>query len=481
MAHFSEFSGGRVTSMTVAQLKAEVKPHKKLFGRRILITKMKRAELMDLVDELREIQDAEIQGEGIGRSFKKLGRSFKKASDVGTKYVHKNAGKWVEQGKKLVPKELVQQAVDEAVKSGITAAATMSGQPELLLAIPAAQKASQYGTNQFYKHDFKKPLPTKNQVIRHIGKKAIGAASKYAEDQLNISFGDDELNGGSLLSGLIAKSYNPVAKAVLDRNGDDTIVRMQIVRTPLNFGLTSAINYLSGGSYAKAAALDKAGKFYHLNANIFTSRGAFTVEKTEVVTLKPGATPTGKGVVTMDAPVPAGLTIRELMDNTQGAQGSKFWTYSASSNNCQYFLRDMLTASGMGSPGLISFAKQETEAIFAGNPTLRKVANSVTDIASVFSTAASQPAAQRFMSGPSLKPSMPKANVKSVAKKLFGWGAAPLGGSAAPLRGRGAAPLGGSVKLVKGSQEAKDHMAMLRAKRKVSGGSVYHGRGYLAL
>ena len=51
----SVIPGGRSNSMTVAQLKAKIKPHKKLFGRPILIAKMRRAELLLLAEELHEI------------------------------------------------------------------------------------------------------------------------------------------------------------------------------------------------------------------------------------------------------------------------------------------------------------------------------------------------------------------------------------------------------------------------------------------
>ena len=436
-------------------------------------------------------QELEFGGNGIGRFFKKAGNAIQKTANQGAKYVHKNAGAWVEKGKKLVPKEVVQQMVHEGVKAGITAAATMSGQPELLMAIPAAQKASDYGTNKFYKHDFKKPLPSRNQMIREVGRDAIGAASKYAENKLNIAFGDDNLGdmsqyeGGSILAPFIASSYNPVAKAVLDRNGNDPIVRMQIVRTPLALPLTMAINYASGGKYNKVASQDASGKFYHLNANIYTNSGAFTAEKTEVVTLKPGATPT-RGAEVMEAVVPAGLTIRALMDNTQRVQGSKYFFYKANGNNCQVFLLNMLQGSGMNTPALETFVKQATEAIFEGNTNLRRVANTATDLAAVASNATSNPVVSRLVSAPSIKPSLPKPTMKGIAKRVFGFGAAPIGGSAAPIGGSAAPNRGYSGgALRKGSAEAKAHMARLRAMRGTKGGSkpgkASYGTGFLAL
>jgi hypothetical protein len=61
--------------------------------------------------------------------------------------------------------------------------------------------------------------------------------------------------------------------------------------------------------------------------------------------------------------------------------GAKFLTYSASSNNCQYFIRAVFSATGMLRPQYEQFIKQDTESIFRGNPALRKFANTVTDIA----------------------------------------------------------------------------------------------------
>lgn len=52
------FGGGRVKGKTVAELKDIIKRHKPLFKRKILITKLRRFELQELVDELSEIMDA---------------------------------------------------------------------------------------------------------------------------------------------------------------------------------------------------------------------------------------------------------------------------------------------------------------------------------------------------------------------------------------------------------------------------------------
>ena len=60
--------------------------------------------------------------------------------------------------------------------------------------------------------------------------------------------------------------------------------------------------------------------------------------------------------------------------------GGKYFTYSASSNNCQDFIKSIFESNNI-SQGL-DFIKQDTETIFADHHNLRKFTNTITDIGS---------------------------------------------------------------------------------------------------
>lgn len=69
------------------------------------------------------------------------------------------------------------------------------------------------------------------------------------------------------------------------------------------------------------------------------------------------------------------------MQNTKDRMGSNFFPYSARNNNCQDFIFNLLLANRLDSPELIDFVKQDTIQVFRGLPQLRKLTNTITDIA----------------------------------------------------------------------------------------------------
>jgi hypothetical protein len=215
--------------------------------------------------------------------------------------------------------------------------------------------------------------------------------------------------GSGFLDPLISKSYAPHVKDIKNKHGNDTIIKMTIVRTPLSKFLNIAINAASLGDFNKAKSNNQYDDFFHLHLNLTMSTGVkLILEKTEVVNMKVGATVNPNSEVMEITQVP-NVTLNQLLDNTQKLMKGKFFTYSASSNNCQYFIRDILTANGIHNQNYHAFVKQDTESIFKGNKFLRKVANSVTDFA-----ATSNNVASKLSTG---VVNIPNMGIKSSAKK----------------------------------------------------------------
>lgn len=187
--------------------------------------------------------------------------------------------------------------------------------------------------------------------------------------------------GTGLLNPLIAKSYAPHVQAIKNTYGNDKITKMVIVRTPLSKFLNIALNAASLGDFNKVKGKNGYDDFFHLHLNLHLSSGAkLTLEKTEVVNMKVGATRKPKSE-SMEITTIPNVTLNTLLDNTQKRMKGKYFTYSASSNNCQVFIREVLSANGINDQKYHTFVKQDTEDIFKNNGFLRKTANTVTDIA----------------------------------------------------------------------------------------------------
>jgi len=104
------------------------------------------------------------------------------------------------------------------------------------------------------------------------------------------------------------------------------------------------------------------------------------VEKNEVINmyLKPKKMKGGEqlDVIFRDTD----LTINKLLAGGQSIQKSKWFGYSASSNNCQDFILALLNGSNIGTDQDRQFVKQDTSTLFKGDSFLRKFSNTVTDL-----------------------------------------------------------------------------------------------------
>ncbi len=168
--------------------------------------------------------------------------------------------------------------------------------------------------------------------------------------------------------------FPPILTEYLDKYGENIIVGATIYRHKVNGIITSALNILSNNNY---------DRLFHLRVYLTLDNGKeIYIEKNERLNAGSGNKQSGHHFLVVDPnDIPQGLTLRQLIDNTQQLMGEKFLTYSASSNNCQYFIRAVFQANNILRPNYEAFIKQNTEAIFKNNPLLRKFSNTLTDVA----------------------------------------------------------------------------------------------------
>lgn len=178
--------------------------------------------------------------------------------------------------------------------------------------------------------------------------------------------------------------YPPKVRKILEKVGGDIIASIEIGRTPVPSLLTNALNIISFGEFQKKFGAMPYDKLFHLFMIIRTTKGErVMLEKNEVInSALRYRIPPNTELKKADG-IHQNVSINDFLLKGLQRQGKeKFFTYSASHNNCQDFIVNLLQANNIGGD-IISFVKQNTKELFEGLPRLRKIANTVTDAAAI--------------------------------------------------------------------------------------------------
>jgi len=167
--------------------------------------------------------------------------------------------------------------------------------------------------------------------------------------------------------------YSPKVRGILSKIGDEMVTGMSVRRAPVPSLITKFLKIVSTVPY---------DTLFHLSLVFNTASGSkLLVEKNEVINmdLNPSSTPDTETIQILG--FPPNQTIADYLTKAEATMGKKYFSYSAAGNNCQDYIAAVLTSNGITNPTYLNFVKQETASIFDGNPRLRKLANTVTDIA----------------------------------------------------------------------------------------------------
>jgi hypothetical protein len=178
--------------------------------------------------------------------------------------------------------------------------------------------------------------------------------------------------------------YPPKVRKILAQYGNDIIASIEIGRTPVPSLLTNALNIISFGEFQKKFGAMPYDKLFHLFMIIRTTKGErVMLEKNEVInSALRYRIPPNTELKKADG-IHQNVSINDFLLKGLQRQGKeKFFTYSASHNNCQDFIVNLLQANYIGGD-IISFVKQNTKELFEGLPRLRQIANTVTDAAAI--------------------------------------------------------------------------------------------------
>jgi len=169
------------------------------------------------------------------------------------------------------------------------------------------------------------------------------------------------------------------------------IVRLRVVRTPIEGALNRLLNILSFGKMKRMKRKHNFNDYFHLYLVAGLEDGKEVVmEKNERVNVS-GSFHTNSKSQYREVPLPTDrvLTARDMLKTTLSRIGNRaFWQYRAFSFNCQRFVSDILRSNGLMNPELDGFINQPTEEIAKGmSKGFKKVVNAVTDVGAWFSKA----------------------------------------------------------------------------------------------
>lgn len=166
----------------------------------------------------------------------------------------------------------------------------------------------------------------------------------------------------------------PNVKSILNKYGSQLLFSIEIQRTPINQVIKSVVYNVS-----QEKPYDK---LFHLRLNLTTDNGVkLIIEKNERVNMEIGFKIQINSQLMNIENVPH-ITIDEFVNNCMKKMCNAFYSYSASSNNCQVFAMNLLISNGITDRKYLDFIKQNTQMLFK-NENFRKFANTTTDIAGV--------------------------------------------------------------------------------------------------
>lgn len=172
----------------------------------------------------------------------------------------------------------------------------------------------------------------------------------------------------------------PAVREFLQKNGNEKITSIEIIRTPVENFLKNILSLVSFGTWKDAVRKAGYDDVFHLALIL---NGKYMLDKQEVI--KIGQPKRTEKTQSLSVPVSKDITFNELLDKTRQKMGdSNFTNYNAKTNNCQDFVLAMLEANGLMTEPAKEFIKQDAVKIFERTPSFtEKIAKVATDVGAI--------------------------------------------------------------------------------------------------
>lgn len=183
--------------------------------------------------------------------------------------------------------------------------------------------------------------------------------------------------------------FSNTSKDTLLKYGNDEVVVIELVRTPINEKLNSVLNGISFGQWREL--MDEYGfdKLYHLGMVCTLINGRrIIVEKNEEINVNTNWNENVNHMTSYKKVNLRGqkLSINEMLFKTEKAMGEyNFFDYDAFTNNCQVFIQTILTTNNLINPQLNKFLYQDVKAMTSKLPKyVGKIAKGTTRLGNIF-------------------------------------------------------------------------------------------------
>lgn len=222
------------------------------------------------------------------------------------------------------------------------------------------------------------------------------------------SFREDKLEGAGIgsffrekfskyieqpLKNIVSNKYkfNNTSSKTINDYGDNEIVELKIMRTPINSMIDKALNFLSFNKWDSLKKKYGFDQLFHLSLVATVKDGDnlknIIMEKNEVVNVSTDYRTSPKTQLFNLPKINKKITVRQLLENAKQKVGDNlFFLYDAFTNNCQFFIKYLLESSGLMTPEAQNFLFQDISELVKELPSyLPKVARSVTDLGGIVS------------------------------------------------------------------------------------------------
>ena len=173
-------------------------------------------------------------------------------------------------------------------------------------------------------------------------------------------------------------NYRPQDRELLAKYGNQDIVKITIIRTPLANIYDKALNVISFGHFDKIKADNNYTDFYHLFIILTLANGVYIrIEKNQTIELKVVNNYATQGDHLSITPSNK-YSLIQFLNNGEKLMGiHNYFTYDPKTNNCQVYIAELLIANHESNTDIEKFIMQDVSSLPAFT---HAIAKAVTDL-----------------------------------------------------------------------------------------------------
>ena len=239
------------------------------------------------------------------------------------------------------------------------------------------------------KHNAELPVSMRQSAEGYYGRPQLTVPlGKYAYDG---DFRDHSTLEGSGIIDDIKHIFNQTSKLnnistkTLKEHGNETITHLDVFRTPIR--VNGVLNAISLGAFNREKQKAGFDKFFHLAlVATVTSGTRIIIEKNEVINVSTSYKISPQTQVKNIHLEGKHLTPDMLMEGGLKRMGDAlFYRYDAFQNNCQDFIKAILSAAGLYTADVDKFVYQDAKSVAKNIPSFtKKFANATTRLGGIF-------------------------------------------------------------------------------------------------